>query len=283
MIKLVLSDMDNTLLPGGQKHVSQRAVAAIRDLIALGVRFGPATGRDTAELERMFPDARDCMATGIVANGKRIYVDGELRHYTPIDRVALARLATIFEDVPNAFLTCLAFDNPRGDEPYWYIGARPGDTAWFEERINFVGRPLEGLPDFELIAATIACTGPQEQLDDLLGRARELVPEFDYVQPMQHWVDVLPAGVNKGTALGVLLDELGITPDEVLFFGDADNDVALMAEAGHAVAVEGASPAALAAARWHIGASADDAVACALEDLAQAIRTGGTPAFMREG
>lgn len=280
MIKLVLADMDNTLLPVGQDHVSYRAVTAIRDLLDLGVRFGPATGRDTFELDRMFFGARDCFATGIVANGKRVYVDGELRNYSLIDNDAVARLADMVADVPNAFVTTLAFDNPRGKEPYCCVGARGGDMAWFEQNIGFTGRLCDHVPTEPIIAATIACAGSQRQLDDILEQARKTVPEFDYVQPTEHWADVLPANLNKGTALPLLLTELGITSDEVLFFGDADNDLGLMGALDNSVAVANATPAAAAAAKWHIGASDTEAVAQALEELADAIRKGTTPHFM---
>lgn len=282
MIKLVLADMDNTLLPGGQEHVSYRAVTAIRELMELGVRFGPATGRDPFEVDRMFFGARDCYQTGILANGKRIYKDGELRRYTLLDNDALRQLAELLADVPNAFLTVLAFDNPKGKEPYWSIGARSGDLAWFQQKIGFTGKHRDDVPDFDLIAATIACSGTQAQLDEILAQAKEVVPCFDYVQPIDHWVDILPAGLNKGTALPMLLDELGIRSDEVLFFGDADNDLALLQAVDNSVAVANATPAAAAAAKWHIGASKDEAVAQALEELAEALRTGQTPRFMRE-
>ena len=282
MIKLVLTDMDNTLLPAGQDHVSYRAVTAIRDLLDLGVRFGPATGRDTFELDRMFFGARDCYATGIAANGKRVYVDGELRTYSLIDNGAVERLVDMMRDIPNAFVTTLAFDNPRGREPYKCIGARGGDMMWFAQNIGFTGELCDTVPDEDIIAATIACAGTQKQLDEIVAQARVVAPDFDYAQPTEHWVDVLPAGLNKGTALPLLLSELGISSDEVLFFGDADNDLALLGAVENSVAVSNATPAAAAAAKWHIGACEDEAVAEALEELADAIRNGGTPRFMRE-
>ena len=282
MIKLVLTDMDNTLLPTGQEHVSYRTVTAIRDLIDAGVRFGPATGRDTFELERMFFGARDCYATGIVANGKRVYVDGELRWYALIDNGAVQRLVDAFADIPNVFVTTLAFDNPRGKEPYRCIGARGGDMAWFAQNIGFVGELTDRVPDEPLIAATIACSGTQQQLDEIVALARTVAPEFDYAQPVAHWVDILPKGLNKGSALQILLRELGISSDEVVFFGDADNDLTLLNTVEESVTVANASPAAAAVAKWHIGASADEAVAQALEELTEAQRTGETPRFMRE-
>lgn len=282
MIKLVLCDMDNTLLPVGEERVSNRAIAAIRDLLELGVRFGPASGRDTFELDRMFAGARDCFGTGIVANGKRIYVDGELRRYFLIDNGGVERIVRLLEGTPNSFVTTLAFDNPDGSEPYRCIGARKEDMDWFAQSIGFRGVLCDKVPDERLIATTIACAGTQEQLDDIVAHAKQIAPQFDYVQPTDHWMDVLPAGLNKGTALPLLLDELGIVRDEVLFFGDADNDLALMGALENTVAVANATPAAQVAARWHIGPCAEDAVAAALEELARALRTGSTPSFMQD-
>jgi len=53
---------------------------------------------------------------------------------------------------------------------------------------------------------------------------------------------VLPAGVSKGTGLLVALDELGISPHNVVAVGDAENDLALLQAAGVGVAVANAVP-----------------------------------------
>ena len=63
MIKLVLSDMDNTIVPLGVGRVSDRMCAAVHACLDAGVRFAPATGRDPDGLERFFvllvPDASE--------------------------------------------------------------------------------------------------------------------------------------------------------------------------------------------------------------------------------
>ena len=79
-----------------------------------------------------------------------------------------------------------------------------------------------------------------------------------------------------------LADELGITLDEVATFGDSENDLSMIEAVPNAVAVANADELVTAAARWHIGASADDAVADALFDIATAAKTGAMPAFMNE-
>ena len=73
--------------------------------------------------------------------------------------------------------------------------------------------------------------------------------------------DVLPTGWDKGCAALELARALGLTPDEVAVFGDSDNDLPMIDAVFNSVAVANANEAVTAAARWHIGAAADDAVA----------------------
>ena len=72
MIKLVLSDMDNTLVPFGQPCVSARTIEAIHAVLDAGVLFGPDTGRDYVELMRFFQGDERGFMTGIFSNGKRV-------------------------------------------------------------------------------------------------------------------------------------------------------------------------------------------------------------------
>jgi hydroxymethylpyrimidine pyrophosphatase-like HAD family hydrolase len=55
-------------------------------------------------------------------------------------------------------------------------------------------------------------------------------------------VMVLPSGVNKATGLHSALDELGVSPHNVIGFGDAENDHAFLAVCECAVAVANALP-----------------------------------------
>lgn len=281
MIKLVLTDIDNTLVPLGDAHVSYRAVTAIRDLLDQGVRFAPATGRDLYELDRLFFGARDCYQTALASNGKRVYVDGHLVRETIMDREALLRVQELLKSVPNTFLVVEYADNPRGKRPWLCVDAREGDAAWFAQRLGFVHQTVDSLPEEDLIAAQIACAGSDEQYAQIVERANELLPDYAFVTSQVHWCDMLAKDVGKAAALQLLLDELGITRDEVLFFGDADNDVALMRAVEHSVAVANATDAAYEAARWHVDAAAHDGVAAALEQLAEALEVGETPRFMR--
>ena len=101
MIKLVLCDMDGTLKPFGRDRVSERSVSAIHELRDAGIQFGPATGREAVDLYPFFGGDGSCFATGILANGKQVYVDGELVLERPLDLAALKRLEAYCLDNPD--------------------------------------------------------------------------------------------------------------------------------------------------------------------------------------
>jgi hypothetical protein len=100
---------------------------------------------------------------------------------------------------------------------------------------------------------------------------RERVPELSFVFPFptSSTIDITPAGVTKLTGLNLLIDALGIGLDEVCVFGDGENDLTVINAVPNSVAVANADPEVIRAARWHIGADVDDAVAYALEALAR--------------
>lgn len=60
--------------------------------------------------------------------------------------------------------------------------------------------------------------------------------------PNQDAVNVLPAGVDKGTALAALQEAFHIPRERTLAVGDGENDVAMLRQAGLGVAVANATP-----------------------------------------
>ncbi|TAM11825.1 MAG: glucosylglycerol-phosphate synthase [Nevskiaceae bacterium] len=76
-------------------------------------------------------------------------------------------------------------------------------------------------------------------------RAREL--DCDLIHSADRYLDVLPAGVNKGSTLRALVKHLDIPANEVLVAGDTLNDEAMMRVGYKAVCVGGSEPALLAA------------------------------------
>lgn len=280
MIKLVLSDMDNTLVPFGARHASPRTIEAIHAVLDAGVRFGPDTGRDYVELMRFFKMDEACFMTGIFSNGKRVRADGRYVQTTLIDHDVLVRIDQALRPEEGMFLVCYPAETNLFN-PAYGVGVSSAELAVFEARTSFNGGTVDEVPDIDFVAATIACPGGSERMERCRQLIAEAVPEVRIVSPIPEWFDVLPVGTSKAAGLEVLLDALGIGVDEVAVFGDAENDLEIMRKVPHSVAVANASDEVLGVARHRVGASADEGVADALFEIARATRAGEMPSFLR--
>ena len=281
MIKLVLSDLDNTLLPFGQPRVSPRTIGAIHEVLGAGVLFGPATGRDTVEITRFFDGDESCFMTGVFSNGKRVRARGAYVQTTLISHDALVRISDALDAEKGMFVVCYP-DETDITNPAFCVRATREEVAPFEKRSAFVGTLVDEVPDVPFIAATIACPGGPERMDRCRALVAEAAPDMRIVSPVPSWFDILPAGVSKGAGLDVLLDALGLRPDEVAVFGDAENDLEIMGKVPYAVAVANATDEVMRVARYRVGASADEGMADALLEVARAARAQELPAFLRE-
>jgi hypothetical protein len=75
-----------------------------------------------------------------------------------------------------------------------------------------------------------------------------------------HYLEIVKAGVNKGSALLRLSEALGIPVDETVAVGDAANDIDMLRAAGVGVAVANAHAEARAAADVVLDTHADEGV-----------------------
>ena len=108
-------------------------------------------------------------------------------------------------------------------------------------------------------------------LGPVAAEAESRFPDYRFVLGADTVANVVPKGRGKAQAIDVLCERLGIGLDQVVAFGDAGNDVEMLAHVPNSVAVANATPEAKAAARYVIGSCEDGAVAEALELLAAGV------------
>lgn len=262
-IRLILSDIDNTILPRGAERVSPRTVAAFRAAIGAGLLVGPSTGRGISWIPPFFGGDAACCATAVATNGLQIYLGGEKVLEKTLDPEALEHLRALVAEVPHAGL--IVFD---GGTPLLVEGSRDDLRVAFPA-YGEACVPVDRLPDKPVIKCNVFSNLDEPQMAELVRMLNAEVPELDIDRALPNSSNVMKHGWNKGAAVRWLCDRLGIGLDEVVVFGDADNDLPMFHAVPNAVAVANATRPAAEAARWHIGACADDAVAGAIEALAR--------------
>ena len=114
-----------------------------------------------------------------------------------------------------------------------------------------------------------------EGADRIQAVLREAFPRGAcYLKSKPHYLEIAPEGVDKGRSLAFLAGHLGLSPDEVMAFGDGQNDVPMLEYAGAGYAIANACPQALACTALVAPPNTEDGVAQVIEGYIRDGRIG---------
>ena len=265
-LRLVATDLDGTLLRD-DLTTSPRTRAALDEARRQGVLVVPVTARQPIGV-RHIADEAGFDGWAVCSNGALgvHLTTWEVLFEEPIAVAAQQRLvAALAERVPG-LLHVSVRDGGEGfvaEEGYAAL-------ASFEDHKRDVST-MAGHPLAEVLAAPslkLVVRHPEVGAAELLEAARDLADDDVAVTHSgAPFLEVMAAGVSKAWGVARLCERLGIDREDVVAFGDAPNDVELLAWAGHGVAVANAAPEAIEAADEVTAANEDDGVALVLERL----------------
>ena len=255
-IRLIASDMDGTLLDA-DGAVPASFWPLLDNILAAGILFSPASGRQYQTLQAVFGD-RDGLVY-IAENGTNIVRDG----------VSIA-LETVVPSIISPVVEWVRATAAAGaDLGIVVCGAR---SAYIERADEaFVAQVRPYYAALEIVQDVTAAA----EADDVLklaifdaGRAETrtgpavlaLDLPADVVISGENWVDIMRPGANKGKALLHLQQHLGISREQTMAFGDYLNDAELLDAAGHSYAVANAHPSIRARARHQAPSNLDEGV-----------------------
>ena len=66
--------------------------------------------------------------------------------------------------------------------------------------------------------------------------------KLDFFYSSRELLEIVPTGVNKGTAMMKVAEYLGIKPENTVSAGDAANDIAMLTAAHYGIAMKNADP-----------------------------------------
>ena len=273
MIRLIATDLDDTLL-NAQSDVNPRVMAALRDAMAAGCGVVLSSGR---MLEAMLP-----LANRIGVNAPMLLYNGALAYDHRTDE-------TIFADrIP--FETALGIARLCEGMGY-YIQAYPGKNYYCDRVTEYTRRYAAnihvdavamGMPVSEWMRAhpsgmqKLLLIDTPEGATRAQAALREAFPHgASFLKSKPYFLEIAPEGVDKGKSLLRLAAHLGLAREEVMAFGDGQNDVAMIAAAGVGVCMANGCPEAKAAAGVIAPSNLEDGVAAIIEQYLESGMIGG--------
>jgi Cof subfamily protein (haloacid dehalogenase superfamily) len=258
--RVVATDLDGTLLRS-DSALSARTREALRMTRAAGVRVVAATARPARVIEHLF-GSDDLIDTAICGNGAVRYEVGShkilITHPLPQD-VTRHVMAEISRLVPDAGFAVETGHRVLFEPGYRYRPTLDNDRLPVATLAELVADPLVKLmvwlPDRDPDAAWA-------RLRPGLGGLVECTWSADRAP-----LEIAATGVSKAAALATLCRDWQVDPADVIAFGDAPNDLPMLAWAGTAYAVANAHSSVLAMADNLTGGNDEDGVARVLEEL----------------
>ncbi len=260
--KLICSDVDSTLVDDYKKLSPKNREAIRKAVLEEGMHFAIISGRIAPSVRRYMDEIG---ITGVVPSLGGCLIedwDGTIIEENVVD----GRLAIKINDLIKA-MDCLCFAYHHND---WYID--PGHPDWIKSEADAtdtigVVEDLTGLfsrinPN-KLLGVHSDTDRVKRLSDAILERYSNEVDCF-LSSPM--YLEIVPKGVNKGTAVDALCRHYGIERSNVLAIGDYYNDIDMLKIVGVPVTVRNAPDDIKAVARYVTESDCNNsAVAEALE------------------
>lgn len=249
-IKLIATDMDGTILDSQGLLDLPRLEKILDRLEEKGIRFVIATGNEIHRVRQLLGHLTDRVVL-IVANGAKIFENNQLIQVETWDNELVEKALTFFkgQECQNQFvITSMNGGFVKEGTIFTQLDKfmTPEMIELFYQRMNFVEELhpelFGGVLKMSLVVGEDRMDQVQEDFNQVFN---------GYVQAVSSGygcLDIIQDGIHKAWALQELLKRWNIKPEEIMAFGDSENDVEMLELAGIAYAMENADEKAKAVA-----------------------------------
>lgn len=249
--RLLVADIDGTLV-NAAREITPPVRAAVAAAQSRGTRVCLATGR-------IWPSAKQFVER-LGADSPAILYNGGLVYDFKGDEIWLRR--TLGLEQARSVLRILR--RHPSVQPHLYVDDRVYVPAMnelteaYQEKDSLRAEPVGDLANWlEKDPMKILIIGERPALEAVVDDIELLPYEVNHVFSETIYLEVLPPGVDKGTALQAVAARLGLQREEIIAVGDNLNDLAMVEYAGIGVAMANA-PEALRARADFVAPSNND-------------------------
>ncbi len=252
MIKLIVSDIDGTLLEDGTNAVNPELFEVILKLREKGIQFAAASGRQWASIESVFEPIKEKIfylsdnGAYVGCHGRSLFVNGMERS------LAMELIEDIRSDgmVPMLCTPDFIYLEEQDVELY----------EWMKNGYQYNIKRLANLHDAENVFTKVSAY----RVHDIESVSAHLWEKYHNRTKMAYagdmWLDFMAPGVNKGQAVKLLQESLQIKPEESMAFGDQMNDMEMLKQVYYSFAIGNARPEVKETARFQADINTSDGV-----------------------
>lgn len=270
-IKAVFFDLDGTLFTS-TRGVANSTRKAIRELRQKGIFVGIATGRGPAFAMPLLEDLD--MDFAVTYNGQYIFTPKAVIFDNPLEPKTLKKLMTYATQNHSEISLgtahgvtgsgLLKFGETRlagllsGLLPSGTSGVARNSFKHIVRRILPQNSHLAENQDGAIYQAMMVVT------QDETPKLQAAFPELVVTRSNPYSVDLIPAGISKLSGIALLGQQFDFELNQVICFGDSENDKDMIAGVGYGVAMGNALPAVKEIAAYTTDTNNQDGIAKAL-------------------
>lgn len=243
-IKMVVTDMDGTLLDEKGEFDRSRLKNILDELDKREIRFVVATGNEIHRMHLLFGDLLE-RVTLIVANGARIFDKNEVLLGTCWSQDLVAQVLSYFEGRERDVHLVVTAENGAFVKmgtifPMIEKVVTAEMAQEFYQKINFVEalRP----DDFPQVLKMSMVVNEQVAVQAIRQLNQDFADTLNAVTSGYGAIDILQKGIHKAWGLKQLMQKWKIQEQDIMAFGDSENDIEMLQLAGISYAMENADP-----------------------------------------
>ena len=242
MIKLIATDMDGTLLDQRGQLDLPRLEKILDKLDQRGVRFVIATGNEVHRMRQLL-DHLSKRVVLVVANGARIFENDQLLQAQTWDDAMVDRALGHFKgrECQDQFVvTAMNGGFVKKGTVFTELDKfmTPEMIEKLYQRMQFVdefdSKLFGGVLKMSMVVGEERSDSVLQEINDLFdGRVRAVSSGYGCI-------DILQNGIHKAWGLEELLKRWNLKPEQIMAFGDSENDIEMLELAGISYAMENA-------------------------------------------
>lgn len=263
--KLIALDLDGTLT-NDEKEIPAYTAEVLMKAQQQGIRIALASARPAPGLhyERDVLKMQEYGGVLISYNGGRIVdaLDGSVLYETTLDRQVTKDILKYLKDLPVTVILDDGKDLYAEDCNGYQV-----QQESYNDHMSVVEVPdLAEALTFSVVKLLLAVD--PSIIFDVQKQIAEYLPEdLTVVRTAPFYLEIIPKIISKGEGILHACEYLGIRPEEVIAFGDAENDISMIKVAGMGIAMGNAEDAVKLVADMVTLSNNEDGIGVVLEQI----------------